>query len=381
MIAQDVISHEAVTFDDLKPLATASGPCITMTVPLPNPLEIDVRLKNAIRGAQKKLAEFGVDATHSARLMAPIHEFATTAETNRVWGRAMILFRSPDLFQYYMLRGPVEEVHDVGDHFQVRPLLAAMTHEMRFHLLGLSRRHVRLFQCTQFRAEQEAAHLPQNLDAWLNTRQPDHVLDNRAVAGPSSGKKKGIMFGTSTDRERDPEYVAHFLAAVEKEVTAHLHKDPAPLVLAGVEYELAIYQRLNSYQRTLEQSVQGSPDGMTNQALHERAMQVVLQSPSEPLKQALEDIRTHAGTNRVATDKPAAIQAARLGHVLDFLIAEGAESWGVWNAETPGVTSGSKREELLNAAALQTLRHGGRAFVVKAPDMPVPAEVAAFLRF
>ena len=32
MIAQDVISHEIVTFDDLKPLATASGPCITMTV-------------------------------------------------------------------------------------------------------------------------------------------------------------------------------------------------------------------------------------------------------------------------------------------------------------------------------------------------------------
>jgi Bacterial archaeo-eukaryotic release factor family 3 len=381
MIAQDVISHEAVTFDDLQPLATASGPCITMTVPLPNPAEIDVRLKNAIRGAQKKLAEFGVDATHSARLMAPIHEFATTAETNRIWGRAMILFRSPDLFQYYMLRGPVQEAQIVGDHFQIRPLLAAMAHEMRFHLLGLSRRHVRLFQCTQFRAEQEAAHLPQNLDAWLNTRQPDHVLDNRAVAGPSSGKKKGIMFGTSTDRERDPEYVAHFLAAVEKEVTAHLHKDPAPLVLAGVEYELAIYQRLNSYQRTLEQSVQGSPDGMTNQALHERAMQVVLQTPSEPLQQALEDIRTHAGTNRVATDAPTAIQAARLGRVLDFLIAEGAESWGVWNAETAGVTSASKREELLNAAALQTLRHGGRAFVVKAPDMPVPAEVAAFLRF
>jgi hypothetical protein len=381
MIAQNVISHEAVTFDDLKPLATASGPCITMTIPLPNPAEIDVRLKNAIRGTQKKLAEFGADATRSASLMAPIQELAAIAEINRVWGRAMILFRSPDLFQYYMLRGPVQELQTVGGHFQVRPLLAAMAHEMRFHLLGLSRGHVRLFRCTQFRAEQEAAHLPQNMDVWLNTRQPDHVMDNRAFAGPSSGKKKGIMFGTSTDRESDPEYVAHFLTAVEKEVTAHLHKDPAPLLLAGVEYELAIYRRLNSYPRTLEQSVQGSPDGMTDQALHERAMQVVLQSPSEPLRHALEEIRTHAGTNRVAADARTAIQAARLGRVMDFLISESAESWGVWNEETPGVTSGIKREELLNAAALQTLRHGGRAFVVKASDMPLPAEVAAFLRF
>ena len=53
MIAQDVISHEAVTFDDLQPLATASGPCITMTVPLPNSAETNVRLPNAIRGFKR----------------------------------------------------------------------------------------------------------------------------------------------------------------------------------------------------------------------------------------------------------------------------------------------------------------------------------------
>ena len=47
-------------------------------------------------------------------------------------------------------------------------------------------------------------------------------------------------------------------------MTAHLHNDPAPLVLAGVEYELAIYRRVNSYPRTLEQPVHGSPDGMTD---------------------------------------------------------------------------------------------------------------------
>src|SRR6266851_723254 len=62
MTAQDAISHEIVTFDDLKELATTSGPCITMAVPLPNPAEIDVRLKNAIRGVQETLAERKADA-------------------------------------------------------------------------------------------------------------------------------------------------------------------------------------------------------------------------------------------------------------------------------------------------------------------------------
>jgi hypothetical protein len=77
MIAQDVIFHKAVTFDDLKPLTSASGPCITMTVPLPNSAEIEVRLKNAIRGIQKKF-ELRAGDTHNANLMAPIEELATT---------------------------------------------------------------------------------------------------------------------------------------------------------------------------------------------------------------------------------------------------------------------------------------------------------------
>jgi hypothetical protein len=383
MTVQDITSHEVVTFDDLKPFATASGPCITIAVPLPNPAEIEVRLKNAIRAVQRKLEESEIGATRSAGLIAPILELANTAETAGVWGHGVILFRSPDLFRHYLLHGPFNEVHTVEDRFQVRPLLAALTHEMRFYLLGLSRRQVRLFRCTQFRSEQLAIQgtVPQNMDTWLNSRQPDHALDNRASAGPSAGRMKGVTFGTSTDRDRDDEYLTHFLHAVEKAVTALLRHDPAPLVLAGVEYELSIYRRLNSYNRTIERSVNGSPDGMTERSLYDRAREIVMQTPAEPLQKALWDIRGHAGTSRVITDERSAIQAAWGGRVLDFLIAENAESWGAWNHETLDVSTGGRQEELLNAAAIQTLGHNGRAFVLKAADMPVDAGVAAFLRY
>jgi hypothetical protein len=254
----------------------------------------------------------------------------------------------------------------VEDHFQIRPLLAAMAHEMRFHLLCLSRRHVRLFHCTQLRAQQAAMRgaIPQNLDAWLHAQKPDEMPN----------------LDTSADRDREPQYLTHFLEAVEKAVTAHLHNDPAPLVLAGVGNEIAIYRHLSRYRQTMAQPVVGSPDGVSDTELHGKAMQVVLQSPSELLQKALADFGNHAGTDRVTTDASDAIQAARLGRVMDFLIAENAETWGIWNTETQDA-AGSKQEELLNAAALQTLRHGGRAFVVKASDMPESAGVAAVLRF
>jgi hypothetical protein len=384
MTAQDCISHEIVTFDGLKALAAAHGPSITMAVPLPNPLEIDVRLKNAIRGIQRQLTGYRVDPAQAESLIAPVQDLANTVEAEGLWARAIILFRSPELFRYYLLRGPVKELYTVENRFQIRPVLGAVSHETEFYLLGLSRQHVRLFHCTQscIRKLSTGEAVPQNMDTWLNTRQPDHVLDNRSAAGPSVGHMKGVLFGTSTDRDRDEEYLAHFFKAVEKGVTAIIRKDPAALVLAGVEYELATYRRINSYSRTLEKVVSGSPDSMTDQTLHDRALDVILQVPSEPLQKALADIRNHAGTSQVTTDARNAIRAAWQGRVLDLLIAEDAEEWGCWDEAAQNFAAGGRQEELLNAAALQTLRHNGRAFVLTASDMPVrAARAAAFLRF
>jgi hypothetical protein len=66
--------------------------------------------------------------------------------------------------------------------------------------------------------------------------------------------------------------------------------------------------------------------------------------------------------------------------VLDLVIAANAEYFGVWNEDTQNV-EGGHREELLNAAALQTIRQGGRAFVLDEQDMPVKAPAAAVFRY
>ncbi len=322
-----------------------------------------------------------MDRATVANLLEPIYDLALKAKTAGIWAHALILFRSPGLFQYYLLHGQFKEVQTVDNRFHVRPLLRTLAHETRFHLLGLSQRHVRLLHCTQHRAEPVAIRgFPKSLEAWLNNRQPDHVLANRSKAGPSLGEMKGVLSGTNTDREREDEYLYHFFKEVDKGVTGHLRSETGPLVLAGVEYEIAIYRRVNSYRPTLEKAVNGSPDGMPDRTLHERAMEVVTSTFSEPLQKVLTHIRECVGTPRSSTDPRTIVQAAFQGRVLDLVIAANAEYFGVWNEETQNVEAG-RGEELLNAAALQTIRHGGRAFVLDERDMPVKAPVAAVFRF
>jgi hypothetical protein len=153
------------------------------------------------------------------------------------------------------------------------------------------------------------------------------------------------------------------------------------LPLAGVDYELAIYRRVSTYPRLLDKAVDGSPDGLTNAELHKRAMEVVMQSRSEPLEGALTDFEKRSDRGRVSFDAREVIKAAWEGRVADLFFSDNAEIQGAWNQGAFEVETGGPREDLLNLAALQTVLHGGQAFTLESKDMPVPRELAAVLRF
>ena len=102
--------------------------------------------------------------------------------------------------------------------FQIRPLLSLVSREQKFYVRALSQEHTRLVMYTyKGRQELQLPRLaPHSLRAWMNTRAPDHILDNRSAGGPSVGKMKGVLFGTNTDRERHEEYLKHFFKEVDK---------------------------------------------------------------------------------------------------------------------------------------------------------------------
>jgi Bacterial archaeo-eukaryotic release factor family 3 len=367
MLTQEMVANDVITLADLKLLANnGSSPCITIVAHIPTPFELSKRLKTAIKSVEKKLKDRRTEKSMIESLIRPVDDLAREAEQAGIWSNALILFRAPDVFRYFLLHRRVPEVESVDDQFHVRPLLSAITREQRFHLLGLSRQHIRLWDCTQHRAEERTlpASVPRDIRVWQNNRQPDHMLDNRSAGGPSVGSMKGVMFGTSTDREREGEYLSHFFKDVDKGINTLLRNDTARLLLAGVEYEVAIYRRVNAHPRLFEKAVLGSPDGLTDRELRNRAMDVVMQSPSELLEKALTDFEKHRDTGRISSDAQELLKAVCEGRVADLFFSQ----------DDP-------REDLLNTAALQTVRQGGRAFALEGKDMPVQRELVAVMRY
>jgi hypothetical protein len=383
MTAAEITTHDVLTFDELKSLARAKGPCLTIIEPIAQFSELHTRLKNVLQAARKELASRGAE---SAEFLGPLQDLATTLEAQRGSANALIVVRSPEVFRYLWLRGEWKESVTVADRFQVRELFAAMAREQRFHVLAFSQKHMRLYHCTQHAIEEAKLEkvAPVNLRNWLHTRQPDHDLENRATGGPGTGSMKGVVFGTSSDREREDEYLRHFFAEVDRGVAGLLRDDPAPLVLAGVEGEVALYRRLNTHPRLLERAISGAPDGFSSeQELHERGWEIAGQSPPEVLQKALSDFTRqseHGNTSRVSRDVREVVKAAFEGRVADLFFTANARLTGVWDEMTNQVRVGPG-EDLVNAAALETVGQSGRAFELPADRMPVKEDVAAVLRF
>jgi hypothetical protein len=357
-----------------------------MAVTIPDAAQIETRLKAAIREAENGLIGQGMDARSATTLVEPLDSFAAQIAVEGVWSAEFVLFNSRDTMRCFHIRDLSRDFVTVGDRFLIRPLLPLVSREQRFYMLALSRKYVRLLFCTWRTAKEIplGALVPQNLDVWLNSRIPDHVLDNRSSAGPSVGSMKGVMFGTNTDRERRDEYLTHFFREIDKGLRKALAGQNIPLLLAGVESEIVLYRKVNTYPHSLEPAVHGSPDGLSPNDLLLRAVEAVRQTFSAPLRKVLQSFKDFRDTSRVSTSISEILKLAPQGRVAHLLIREDADYGGERDGLALTVGNGpilAKAEDLLNLAALLTVSHRGHVFALKAPDMPEETDVAAVLRF
>ncbi len=366
--------HDVVSFADLKTLAAAEGPCVTLAASIPTPDELSARLKNGLRALEGQIDD--------RSLLRPIEELSVDVNTDPIWGNTLLLYRSPDLFLHYWIRSPHPDMAVVAERFQVRPLLSLFTAEQRFYMLAVSRGNVRLFECTPHTFVQiDLKDCPRNLEEWQHNRQPDHTLENRSTVGPSLGALKGVLFGSGKDREREADSFRHFCKEVDRGVQRILQADPGPLLLAGVEEEVATFRHLSTYPHLLDEAVRGAPDGLPDQDLRDRALAIAGRSAPEPFRKALEEAGLHRERGSMATDASEIIKAAFEGRVANLFMKDSAERLGVWDEAAFEPRLGQGEDDLLNVAAIETIRHGGRAFELSNGGMPVSNEIAAVLRF
>lgn len=221
--------------DKIRELVRFRAPCVTIF--LPNYRRGDQALnssakllRNLAQDAGRRLETSHVPAREIEELLAPLRSMAEDprADEGCHWPRALL--RASGAFETIFLRQPAAAKTFAGPRFHVLPLLGELNLPSEFYVLKISRKHAGFFR-VQYSVEPlpMPGHLPDNLTDFLNLDKPDHDRENRSFAGPGANRR--IRFGTSAERETEPESASYYRALDHAVRELNLK---APLILAGV---------------------------------------------------------------------------------------------------------------------------------------------------
>ena len=370
----------------IRELASASGPCITVVLGSGDPGAERIGLKDALNEISARLNGDRPKEEVTA-LLNPLRSLPDAFQGGGSREESLVLLRSPDVFEQFELSKPMQSGVFVGEHFDPRVLLTLANSEIRFYLLALSQNRTRLLLCTDRTSEEVPlpARVPTSLDEAMETRKPDHVLDNMHTGGPSTGSMKGVMFGTSSDREKKDEYLNGFFNEIARGVETLLRGSEDPLIVVAVEHELALYKRLNTYPHLLEPGVHGAPDGLEGGEMHARALELLQSQPAVPVKTILDSFEKRVGTGHASARIPEIVKGAYEGRVSNLFLQENAHYEGTFDEARFRVKHTSDPvnhpEDLIDEAIHQTIVHGGDAMILPGSQMPNGVPVCAIFRY
>jgi hypothetical protein len=165
-----------------------------------------------------------------------------------------------------------------------------------------------------------------------------------------------------------------------------LGDETAPLVLAGGDYLLPIYQQANSYPYLIEKIIKGNPDQLDVKVLHQQAWRFVEPIFGADLRQALARYQELNGSNSEVSYKSlkSIVPAIHFGRVEAPFVAQGIQLWGNFDASKNNLAQHKgfrpDDQDLLDLVAVQTLLNGGEVYALEPAKMPNEAPLAAMFR-
>jgi len=366
--------------ETMKALLADAGPAVSIILQIAprdsDPHAPAVALSDLIRRAETALDATDLSAEQRAAILAKARDAARDEDFAHHREPGLALFLSPESARIVHLpEMPPEEGVMLGQHFYLKPLLPMLARDRRFNVLAVSTGKARLFAATPY-AWQELT-----LDALPPAIEADAIALEYAM-------QEGATPMTASSEEIRHGLVAERLSTVAYAVRSELGDDPAPLILAAEPRTTGYFRKLaHNLHQLQEEGLHLNPFAFTEAELHARAAALMVPALEQDLDAVLDRIEARLGSGeRTVSVRPDEIlAAAHQGRVDTVVVAGDATLWGRFDPATGDLAArnapGGGAEDLLNEAAVVTVRQGGRAFATPHERMPRQALAAALLRY
>jgi hypothetical protein len=381
-----------LTRDDLKTLlAPQDGLHVSIYMPTyraggetqQNP----IRFKNLLREAETRLLATTLTPDAVDALLAPLRPYTDDHHFWQHQSDGLVMLRRSELFQPARLPIAFEELVVISRQFHLKPLLPYFTGDGRFYVLALSQNDVRMVQCTHHHASEMALdNVPTSLAEALQFDDPEQQLQYHTGVPGGGGQRSPVYHGQGGGKDTAKEDLFEYFRHIDQGLHDILRDEHAPLVLAGVDYLLPIYQQANTYHHLIDEGITGNPEHHSPEALQSLAWPLVQPFFHQAQADARAAYERHAATERASDEVTTIVQAAHQSRIDTLFVALGRQQWGSFDPDTQQLQLVSDPQEgaaddLLNVAATQTLLHGGAVYAMEPDRMPTQRDLAAVFRY
>jgi len=348
-----------------------------------------IRLRNLLSTAAKRLAAAGRRAPEVDALLQPARKLIDDEEFWRYQEQGLAVFVGPRFGRVHKLPIAVPEELAIANHFCIKPLLPLIDPAGSFWVLTLSAGRTRLYQGSRWTfAEVTGLDLPQGIsEIWGETEYEEaHKASPTGRNLRASGGVANAQAFGETPGELHKAQLIELLHRIIAALDPVIKRQPAPVILAAEPKIQGNFRELAKWKELLPEGILEFPDAMPTEELHRKACAVFAPLEERTRADALDRLQSLLGNGGKATTQAEEIvKAARYGRVDRLFLSDGRPLWGRFDEREDRVIAHGDAaqgdDDLLDYAALMTLRQGGNVTLVDRTQLPPAGPAAAILRY
>jgi len=339
-----------------------------------------IRFKNLLSEAENSLKKRNSNGDNIEEILKPAKELLDKPMFWSHLKKGLAVYMTEDSFDFYHLPYEVNEQVFVNDHFMITPLLPMTSMDGTFTILAASRKNLRLLRCTRNTVHDiTPPDIVTSVNDYLEVDPQKQLQFHSGAKGQSA-----VYHGHNASEEDKMVVVEAFYREIEKEITNVMNELEDPLILTGLTENISLYQKVNHYNRLVENTVSYNPDELSDKELRDKGWNVVKSHFLSEMYRSLEKFSEY-GDDRVSNNLGEIIESTVMGKSQTIFISQGETKWGKYDKENHTVHYSSQPNgedvELLNWLSITGYKTGSKVYVLPKEEMPIHSTVAAEFRF
>lgn len=366
-------------------------PCLSLYQPThrrhPDNQQDPIRFGNLVKALEESLLQ-QLPKEDIRPLLEP---FLALADDRDFWNHTLdglAVLGAKGIFRVYKLQRPVAELVVVADSFHTKPLIRILQSADRYHVLGLNRQEIKLFEGNRDALDEIQLHqdVPRTLTDALGEELTDPHLTVASYGGVG-GSQAPMHHGHGGKKDEVDIDAERFFRAVDRRILEHHSQSSGlPLILAALPEHHHMFHEISHNPFLIPESIDIHPDALSSiDELRQRAWQLMEPRYLARLAALVEEFG-NAKSQGLGDDDLAEVAKATVGgRVATLLIEARREVPGRISAATGDIEfddlAHPEVDDVLDDLGTLALKMGGQVVIVPTERMPTKTGIAAIYRY